>query len=425
MRKKISAGVVICCAAALASGCGGTAAPSAPGVSDAGTGDGATTNVLDLFSWWVAPGEAEALQALVSAYKELYPKVRVSRDTRATAVDWDVVLGANIDKSPWDVVQVSQSGLASFVAAHPMSLAPVDEFYDEAALKAAVIPDILKAVTFDGHARGVVTGVHRHNAFLINLQIFAEQKLTPPTTMAEFLDVCAKLKAAGITPVVTSFNTWVLRFMLNDLLSGVIGAVEYDHYIQGITPASDENLKAGIASAVEIFAKVLNEYVDPSTPRTDQYDWAAATEALHSGKAAMMLHGDWAKGYLVHLGWTPGVDFAVSGPPGAGDLFVYGADTFALPAVAPRPETAHGFLGVVASKAAQVAFNEQKGSTPMRTDVRDMLDPSAKASLDDLMNAKVLMAGRDNSAWDDGIDAFLVKGDQGALVQVYLTSRPP
>src|SRR5258707_14867458 len=103
---------------------------------------------------------------------------------------------------PWPPASAYPSlrgaGERGFVIAHPGSLASVDEVYDEPGAKANMVPDILKAVTFDGHARGVVPGIHRNNAFLFNLQICEQQKLTPPTTMAEFLDVCAKLKAAGI-----------------------------------------------------------------------------------------------------------------------------------------------------------------------------------------------------------------------------------
>jgi len=310
------------------------------------------------------------------------------------------------------------------MVAHPGSIKPVDDIYDEPSLKAAVIPQIREAATLDGHAMGVVTGVHRNNALLYNMQIFADQKLNPPSTVPEFLDVCEKLKAAGITPVATSFDTWVLRFLLNELLSGIIGAVEYDKFIKGVTPATDAALKDGISSAVDTFSKVITDYIDVPASKADKYDWASATEAHHAGKAAMFLHGDWAKGYLVHLGWTPGVDFGVLGPPGATDLFIYGADTFAFPTVAPHPQNASSFLSVVASKEAQVAFNRQKGSTPMRTDVRDMLDAPGKASLDDLMNAKILLPGHDNSKWDDAIVAFLQNGDKTALVQVYLDSRP-
>ena len=138
----------------------------------------------------------------------------------------------------------------------------------------------------------------------------------------------------------------------------------------------------------------------------------------------MFFLGDWLKGYLVHLGWDPGVDFGVSGPPGASDVFVYGADTFALPTLAPHPQLAHDFLEVVASKDAQVAFNRQKGSTPMRTDVRDLLDGPGQQNLDDLVNAKVRLPGFDNAMMDTAMTAYVNTGDVEALLRSLQTIAP-
>jgi glucose/mannose transport system substrate-binding protein len=138
----------------------------------------------------------------------------------------------------------------------------------------------------------------------------------------------------------------------------------------------------------------------------------------------MLFHGDWAKGYLVHLGWEPGVDFGVLGPPGAADLFVYGADMFGLPATAAHPQLGKDFLSIVASPEGQVAFNSYKGATPMRSDVRDQLDEPGKASLDGLINAKVLMPGHANDGWDKGIEAFAKDHDKDALLKVYVDTAP-
>jgi glucose/mannose transport system substrate-binding protein len=399
-------------------GCGASQVPGTP------DGGGTAPASLELFTWWVAPGEVEALRALVNVYESKKPMARVNQFNDATSANWQSMLGKGIDTSTWDVVQISAAGISGFMEAHPGALSAVDSYYDEPSLKEAVIPDILEATKVAGHAMGVVTGVHRNNAFIYNIDVLREHGLTPPKTIPELLDVCARLKAAGITPVATALDAWIMRFLFLDLLSGTVGATEFGRFIKHELPVSDSKMQIGIAAATDVFVRILTEYVDVDAAKAPRYDWTTAADAVHQGRAGMIFLGDWVKGYLVHLGATPGVDFGVSGPPGAADLFVYGADTFAMPTKAPHRDCAHDFLTVVGSKEAQVAFNKQKGSTPMRTDVREMLDPPGRQNLDDLVNATVRLPGIDNAQWDAAMAAYVETGDKAALLQSLLTITP-
>jgi glucose/mannose transport system substrate-binding protein len=401
-------------------GCGAGGGKSTP---DAGTAGAPET--LELFTWWVAPGEVEALRALENVYEAAYPMERVNQFTDANSANWQSMLTKGIDAHSWDVAQISAAGLPVFMASRPQALSPVDAIYEEPSLKASVIPDILAATQVEGHAMGVVTGVHRNNAFIFNIQILKDHQLAPPTTIPELLDVCAALKAANVTPIASALDAWIMRFLYLDLLSGTVGAADFGAFIRHTLPVSDPKMQAGIKAATDVFVQLYTQYIDVAAAKAPGYDWTKASDAIHDGKAAMIFLGDWVKGYLVHLGWDPGVDFGVSGPPGASDLFVYGADTFALPTFAPHPSDAHDFLTIVASKEAQVAFNRQKGSTPMRTDVRDLLDPPGRQNLDDLVNANVRLPGIDSAQWDAAMAAYVASGDKDALLQSLLTISPP
>jgi len=379
---------------------------------------------LELFTWWVAPGEVEALTALVNVYQSDYPGARVDQFNDATSANWESMLAKRINTPTFDVTQISAAGIPVFLDDNKGTLAPVDDIYAEPSLKAAVIPDILAAATDNGHAMGVVTGVHRNNAFIYNMQVLQKYNLAPPTTIAEFLNVCATLKAAGITPVATTLDAWILRFLYLDILSGVVGADTFGAFVRHELPVGSDQMQSGIQEATQDFVDVYTKYVDLPAMQAPNYDWTTAADSLRAGKTAMFFLGDWLKGYLVTLGWTPGVDFGVSGPPGASDVFVYGADTFALPTMAPHPQLAHDFLQVVASPAAQVAFNLKKGSTPMRTDVRAMLDGPGQRNLDDLVNATVRLPGFDNAMMDTAMTNYVNTGDAAALLKALQTIEP-
>jgi glucose/mannose transport system substrate-binding protein len=395
---------------------------------DPATNDGSTTGkdqqVLEVFSWWVAPGEAEALQGLVDVYKKENVGARVAQTPNVTGGNWQALMGAQIDQSPWDIVQLSASDLTGFQADHPGAFMELDELYARDNLPDVMIPEILDAVTRDGHQYGVVTGIHRNNSFIYNKQIFDEQKLEPPATIPEFLAVAKKLKKAGITPVATAFQTWVLRILFDEMMAGTMGAQGFDDFIKGKASPTDPDVQANISSAIDTFDTIITDYVDVDASTPETYEWSNAAEDMHKNKAAMMFHGDWAKGYLVHLGWTPGVDFGVLGPPGASDLFVYGADMFCQPTTAPNPDLSQSFLEVVASPEGQVKFNSYKGATPMRSDVRAQLDEPGQLSLDGLRDAKVRMPGHANDGWDAGIAAFVKDHDKDALLQVYIDTPP-
>jgi glucose/mannose transport system substrate-binding protein len=403
-------------------GCAARALSPADGGAPGSGADAAPA--LELFTWWVAPGEVEALSALESVYEKVHPRARVDQFTDANSANWESMLSKGIDGPRWDVVQISAAGIPVLRQDYPGTLSPVDDVYDDPSLKSAVIPEILAAVTDEGHPWGVVTGVHRNNAFIFNLQVLQANHLSPPTTIVELLDVCAALKKAGITPLATTLDPWILRFLYLDLLSGVVGAEDFGRFVRHELPVSDPRMQRNIETATSVLVTLLTEYADLDMLKAKNPDWTKAADSLRAGTTAMFFLGDWLKGYLVHLGWTPGVDFGVSGPPGASDVFVYGADTFALPVYAPHPHMAHDFLSVVASPEAQVAFNKQKGSTPMRIDVRDKLDPPGQQNLDDLVNARVRLPGFDNAMMDAAMAAYVSSGDAAALLRSLQTIEP-
>src|SRR5215203_5922350 len=68
----------------------------------AGGDSGGGEQVLQLFSWWVAPGETEALRALEDTYQDAHAGARVNQYSKPSAANWQEVLGAEIDDSPWD-----------------------------------------------------------------------------------------------------------------------------------------------------------------------------------------------------------------------------------------------------------------------------------------------------------------------------------
>ncbi len=391
------------------------------GASSSGGGAGEDENVVELFSWWTAPGEAEALQAMVDVYRQNSPGGRVHNAALDSGDNAREVLAERLDaEDPPDLFQENANELPGFLKANPDALYPLDDLFDTLELADVVFPEVLEDVTIGGRVVAMPINVHRENTLFYNVELFEDHDMEPPETFPDFLSVCETLKEAGVTPIATSHQGWIQRIMFNTIAMGSMGAKAYHDYFT----SGGERHQEELLTALDVYAHVLENYTNPDAADAD-FGWDAAAEAVQAGEAAMFLHGDWAKGYFVQLGWDPGVDFGAVGAPGASELFLYGVDVFALPAGAKNRRGALEFLKAVASVDGQVAFNTIKGSSPMRSDVPPTrLDEVGRATLDDLADAEYRMLVATPPAWDDALAQYAEGRDIETLRQA-ITENPP
>jgi glucose/mannose transport system substrate-binding protein len=416
---KIPRFTIVCTGLLLSTAACGGGGSNADGGGTGGTSSVGTTTV-ELFSWWTAPGEAEALQALVDLQKVRFPKERIYNAAADSGTDAKATLKTRLaDNDPPDLFQQNAHDMRVLLDANPGKVEPLDDFFAEHELGSSVVPEIIEDVTVEGHIYSLPVNVHRENSLFYNKQIFAKNGLEPPKTLEQFFTVCETLKKAGITPVATSQQGWITRILFNSLAMGSMGPEAFGDYWSGRS-ALDE---AAMGKAVDALDRVLTDYANDTTD--PEFGWTQAAESVFEGKAAMFLHGDWAKGYFVQLGWTPDVDFGVVGAPGASDMFWYGVDVFAVPSGAPHASAAYDFLSTVSSVDGQVAFNAIKGSSPMRLDVPpNKLDAMGQRVLADLNGAKFRMLVRGKDAWDTALGDFNKSHDKAAVIQAYKDNAP-
>jgi glucose/mannose transport system substrate-binding protein len=408
----------------LAAGCGsdGKADPEGTG----GTGTTTETVKVEVFSWWTAPGEAEALQSLVDLHTNQYPLERIynaATDPKVISggVEAKKVLQERLEAGdPPDAFQTNAFELKQgFIASSPGLLQPLDDVFEAQGLVDDLAPEALRDVTVGGHYMAVPVNIHRENGLFYNKSVFADNGLEPPTTMAEFLEVCAKLKEANVTPLAISTSQgWIIDKVFISLALGTMGADDFVKYIVEKTPVDE----AVMMPAIDVLDKVLTDYIDVEGAAVDGYGWTQAADALKDGTAGMFIHGDWAKGYLMQVGATPDVDFGVVNSPDASGVFVYGMDVFAVPVGAKHEAGALDWVKTIASPAGQVAFNEYKGSSPVRLNVPNKgLDPMAQSIYSAFKDAthRIPTVGLPGS-WDDGFVQLAKDHDKQALLQIMI-----
>lgn len=135
-----------------------------------------------------------------------------------------------------------------------------------------------------------------------NKSLFARAGATPPTTWAEFMADCAKLKAHGIVPIeLGGHDSFAAAMPLTGALSAdVLGSDP--NWIQqryaGKVKFADPDV---VAAATKMRTLVTDDYFEPDALSVS---YAQSITNFNDGKAAMYPMGSWYLGSILKSEWT-------------------------------------------------------------------------------------------------------------------------
>ena len=217
-----------------------------------------------------------------------------------------------------------------------------------------------------------------------------------PTTQAEFEDLCAKLREAGIDPIAMHrVENWPLS-TINDFANYVAGRNDaYQSMLKSDTPFSDS----------EPMGKTIKMYTDWKSRgffEADIYtDFGVAMDVVGNGKAGMMLFGAWVVPQIqgrVPEGTDPSViKFAPAPDFGNGQyVMASAADSYAINKGSDNKEAARLFIEYISEDAQYLADSGyiamKKGVTPVVPDLYKLIDDAVEAG-----TCKVLFAYATNA----------------------------
>ena len=347
----------------------GTSATTAtkPASTQAAGSDAAGT--VEIFSWWVGPGEADGLNAMVEIFNEMYPNIEFENaavaggaGTNARAV-LATRLSAGDPPDSWQA-HAGQEIIGTYVAAQ--QVAPLDAFFDEQGLNDVLPESLLPLISKDGSPYSVPVNIHRSNVMWYNPQVLEDAGVAAvPTTYEEFFAACDKITTAGKDCLALG-PQWTAMHLFENVLLGTLGVEAYN----GLWTGETDWAGAEVTEAIDNYVRTL-EYTN--SDHASLSDWQPAAMLVVNGDAAFNIMGDWAYGYFANpepngLALTPHEDFEWAPPPGTDGVFMFLADSFVLPANSDNTEATNAWLTVAASKEGQEAFNPLKGSICARTD---------------------------------------------------------
>ena len=325
----------------------------------------ATTNKVEMFSWWTAGGEADGLNAMYAIYKQKYPNVEIINATVAggAGTNAKAVLSTRLTGGdPPDSFQL-HAGLEVEKYEPSKYLQPLDSLYTSEGWDKVFPKDLISLLKYQDHFWGVPVNIHRANVMWYNKKVFADNGLQPPTTWDEFFQVGDVLKAKGIVPLVIGTKEgWEAGHTFETMLVSFLGADGYKGLWTGATPWTDPK----VTQALEAFKKVMTYANTDYSALT----WSDAAQYLVDGKGAMHIMGDWTDGWFTSKGYK---DYGWAPVPGTKGIFDALSDSFAAAKGAKNQANLENWLKVAGSKEGQEAFNPKKGSICARTDCNPAL----------------------------------------------------
>lgn len=223
---------------------------------------------------------------------------------------------------------------------------------------------IVDATVRDGKFYAVPVNIHGQNWIWYNTKVLADAGVEPPASFADIVASGPALADAGVIPLALGGQSWQEGLTFNAVLLAEGGV---DLYMSVIAENDVEAIRSDeFRAVVEVFAG-MRDLVDEGSPGRN---WNDATSMVITGKAAMQVMGDWAKGEFIAAGLTLGEDYGCV-VPAEDNGYVLGGDVFVFPLVEDAVHQAgqEALAREMMSPEVQVAFNEKKGSVPVLLNV--------------------------------------------------------
>jgi glucose/mannose transport system substrate-binding protein len=371
-----------------------------------GLAGAANAQKAEVIHWWTSGGEAAAIKEFANAYTKAGgtwvdtpiaggggAQARTVMANRTMGGDPPTAAQYNYGKQYEEIIKEGLLNNLDAVAAKGN--------WD------ALLPEKIKsAVKVNGHYYAVPVNLHNENWVWYNKAVLAKAGAKEPTNLDEMFAAMDKVKAIGVTPLALGGQGWQEGITFRGVVLAVGGQELYLKAFKDKDASSPQFRKA-----VETFKK-LKAYVDPGSPGRD---WNLATGMVIDGKAAFQMMGDWAKGEFVNANKVAGKDYGCFMAGGPKMPYAIGGDVFVFPKSKSKDsDAAQAKLAeMMISPAMQVAFNNKKGSIPIRTDVdTSKMDICAQAGVQAVKEGRLLQSDNEllspdaKGAYEDVISKF-------------------
>ena len=328
-----------------------------------GVASPALAQKAEVIHWWTSGGESAALKQLADAYNKAggqWVDNAIAGGDNARAAALNRIAGGN----PPTASQFNTSKQYHELIEAGL-LSDVDEVAAKEGWEQWMPIPIKNVIKVKGHFYAVPVNIHSAAWFWYSKAVLAKAGVSEPKTEAEFWTALDKIKASGQIGFAQSGTTSYERATFSAILLHMGGR---DLYMKFYGDKDVNAVKsADFRTVLEKFKK-LRSYADAGVAGRS---WNDTTALLVTDKAGFQTVGDWAKGEFIAAGKTAGKEYGCFAGWGPKAPYMISGDVFVLPKTSNKEAISAQQLmaRVVTSPATPVAFNNKKGSIPIRPDV--------------------------------------------------------
>ncbi len=378
MKRKIALALVTAMITASMTACGSaTATSEGAAKTESGTADAseaaASDTTIKMITW--------SNEGTVNALKKLNEKFKTETGitvelTEVPSTDYESLLNTRLAANDVDIFCYTTDSRA--FAQPVVDWAPTEQLTWESIITGGNALDLsgyewtknwstgAEACRYNDGIYGIATGMTLMNGVFYNKKLFDENGWTEPQTWDEFIDLCEKIKAAGMTPMtVGGGDTWPVQMTSN----AIVYTVE-----EGGEEALAEGLWKGTRTYTdEKSMKVYDRENTFLSYMEDGYMGVAYSDVparFVAGKAAMLYDGSWNAAQIESV--DPNFEcgyFALPGDTKANFCGKYDL-TFGINAHSAQTEAAAKWLEFFSKPENYTAYINTNGFIPTMANIQ-------------------------------------------------------
>ena len=329
---------------------------------------GGTVNV---YHWWTAGGEKDAIESVVDGFKDVYGKIKAKSNAIPGGAGGAMVMKVKVLQQAGKSPETFQAHPGQEIEPYLNSdlLLSLDQVWEYADLSARALPGIETLCTAsDGSKYIVPIGIHKTNVIFYNIHVFEKYGVAIPDheniTWDEFFSICDQLAAAmpdGEYPLdLGDRKGWPACQVFEDIMLGTDPQIHED-FINGNYSVED------VTAVLSTYARMM-DYVAPDH---SSRDWYEASGQVVAGTYAMQIMGAWMQPLLTSMGQVYGEDYGVFTFPGTDGWFGMCIDGFVVSNDSADVGSGVRWAYNVSTPEVQAAFSALKESISPYSDTPD------------------------------------------------------